>query len=92
MYTDFNDPGMKIETGRIYVIYQTKRVCKHSFILGTTWFEWIRYDKFPTTSFVMASTLFANFLRNYATSIILIDLLLYKHLNLIWNTWCILYV
>ncbi|XP_021948515.1 integrin alpha-PS2 isoform X2 [Folsomia candida] len=25
MYTDFNDPGMKIETGRIYVIYQTKR-------------------------------------------------------------------
>jgi hypothetical protein len=26
MYTDFNDPAMKIETGRIYVIYQTKRV------------------------------------------------------------------
>jgi integrin alpha 8 len=26
MYTDFDDPAMKIETGRIYVIYQTKRV------------------------------------------------------------------
>lgn len=27
MYTDFHDPAMKIETGRVYVIYQTKRVC-----------------------------------------------------------------
>lgn len=26
MYTDFNDPAMKIETGRTYIVYQTRRV------------------------------------------------------------------
>lgn len=30
MYTDYQDTAMKIETGRVYVVYQNKKVRKRS--------------------------------------------------------------